>query len=267
MVVVARAEVPAGRARPVYRLPEQVRVGGLSVLAALALWEIASRLRWINPQYISAPSAVVATGWVYLSTGQVWRHGWVSLQEFSIGFCLALVVGVGGGLLLGYYRPLRLLFDPLVMGLNATPRLALLPVIVVWLGIGLWAKSAIVFLGAVVPIMVNTIAGLQNVDPLLVRVARSFGARQGTIFLRVLLPASLPSVLAGVRLGLGRAVISVIVAEMFSSLAGVGYLLAQAGAGVKTDALFFLVILTAIFGYLAIALVQHLEARVASWRE
>ena len=187
----------------------------------------------------------------------------VSLSEFGAGLALAVAVGVPAGLVLGTFPTLRYLLDPPVMAIYATPQLALLPIFVLWLGIGMASKIAVVFIGASIPIVVNSMAGVRQVDRSLVVAARSFCATRLDVFLKVILPASLPAVLIGIRLGLSRAVLGVVVAEMYVSQEGIGNQIMRLGSAFRVDQLLFYVLLVSAFGLGATTAVRSLEERMA----
>ncbi len=243
-----------------------VGVSTLSVVLFLLLWEFAAEWNWINVRFTSQPSQVYRAAVVIFQTSAFYHHAWVSFSEFALGFGLALVVSIPVGLVLGTSRSIRLFVEPPLMALYTAPRLALLPILIVWLGIGMASKVAVVFLGAVFPIIVNTIAGVRNADQRLLLAARSFGANKIDIFLKVLIPGSLPAILMGVRLGIGRGLLSVIVGEMFVSEAGIGYQLMTYGQGMHMNNLLVYAFVVSIFGYGLTISVRNLEDHVRSWR-
>lgn len=242
-------------------------IGTMSVVTFLVLWELAARWNLVNAYYASRPSLVFKTGVEIFSEGNFSAHAYVSLIEFSVGFIMALVVGIPLGMIMGSFRKIRYLLDPPIIALYTTPRLALLPILVLWLGIGMESKFAVVFIGAVIPIIVNTIAGIREADFFLIQAARSFCANQMDIFTKVLLPGSLPAVMSGIRLGLGRAVLGVVVGEMYVSTKGIGYQIMQYGAAVRINHLIFYVILVSFFGFTTTALVRSIENRLRRWKE
>ena len=241
-------------------------VGAATVIVALLTWQILGGRAGSVADLVASPTAVARATMALAASGELIHHGWVSLQELAAGFALAAVVGVALGVALGRSRLLRGLLDPVVMAFNVTPRFALLPLLVVWLGVGVASKVAVVFLGALFPIIVNTQAGAQHVDPLWVRATRALGARPLQVAVKVVLPATLPAVMTGLRLGLGRAVVGVIVAEMYVSLAGVGQLLMLYGNAGRTAELIALATLVALCGSLGVAGLRRLETRLSPWR-
>jgi NitT/TauT family transport system permease protein len=237
-----------------------------AIVVFFALWEWAGTSRIINPLFISAPSAIWRAALKVFSQGDIWNDLYVSGTEFALGFGLAIAFAIPFGLLLGWYRIVNYIFEPFVSALNATPRIALVPLLIIWFGIGLWSKVAIVFLGAVFPIILNTYTGVRTLDELLLRAARSFGANDWQIFRTIALPGSVPFILTGLRVGLGRALVGIVVGELVAATAGVGYFMALAGATFQTDKLFVGIFIITFFGVLFTELLNRLEHRVEAWR-
>jgi NitT/TauT family transport system permease protein len=235
--------------------------------AAIALflvaWEIVPRVGLVDPFFTSRPSRVLTAAVDVVRSGTLAGDAAVSLSEFAAGFVLAVAIGVPSGLLLGTFRTLRFLVDPPLMALYATPQLALLPIFVVWLGVGMASKIAVVFVGAVIPIAINTMAGVRQVDRSLVLAARSFSATRRDVFTKVILPASLPAVVLGIRLGSSRAVLGVVVGEMYVSQEGIGNEIMRLGSAFHVDQLLVYVLLVSAFSLAATNLLRRLEERVA----
>ena len=235
------------------------------MLAFLILWELLPASGLANPFFTSSPSRILrAAGWLFAHG--FWNDLLVSLKEFAAGMGLAIAFSIPLGLLLGWYRRLNAMFEPFVTMFNAMPRVALLPLIILWLGIGIESKVAAVFLGAFFPLLVNVMAGVKTVDETLLKCARSFGASDRQIFTTLTIPSSVPFLVAGMRLALGRGLVGVVVGEMLASSAGVGHMMALASATFQTDKVFVGLILLAGFGYLLTELLKHLENRFDSWR-
>jgi len=234
----------------------------MAVLVFLAIWEIAPRAGMVDPTFTSQPSRVIAASLEIVPSGDFLHDVSLSLSEFAIGFTLAVGIGVPLGLLLGRFPVLRYLLDPPIMAIYATPHLALLPIFIVWLGIGMQSKIAVAFVGGVIPILVNSMAGVRGVERSWVTAARSFCAREWDVFVKVILPASLPGVTMGIRLGVSRAVLGVVVAEMYQSQAGVGNEIMRYGSEFRTDYLLFNVLLVSVFGFAATSAVRTLEERL-----
>lgn len=246
---------------------ERLLAFGLSLLVFLGTWELIPYLPGVDVRLTSRPTLLAIAGVDLLRDPEIWRHILLSSTSFVTGFAVSVLVGVPTGLCLGWFRRLRLLLDPIVMGIYSIPRTALIPLVMVWFGIGIKTHATIVFLGAVFAIMVNTSTGVQLVDPPLLRAARSFGATPLQIFSQILVPSALPYIMGGIRLGLGRALIGVIVGEMYVSTAGIGNLIMTYQSGLNTDKLIFLVFLVSAGGVAVIALARRVEDRLGPWRK
>ncbi|MCA1404618.1 ABC transporter permease [Ensifer sp. IC3342] len=245
---------------------ENALLGGFTMIVALLLWEAVVRLDLVNPLFTSSPSRIIATGYAMFADGSIYPHLAISGLELVVGYGLAIIVGVPLGILMGWHRRFNAAFDPIISALYATPRIALLPLIMIWFGIGLGSKFAIIFLSAVFPILINTTAGVQTVERDYIKVARSFGANDRQMFLTVAFPAAVPFLLTGLRLGLGHALIGIVVGEMYSAQAGVGYLISVAGATFQTDRVMFGIILIAAAGVILTNILRMIERRFDRWR-
>ncbi|MBI3912813.1 MAG: ABC transporter permease [Chloroflexi bacterium] len=230
------------------------------------VWDWVGRDCKIAPLFLSAPSKIALAAFKMVGTEEFWNNLFVSGQEFVLGFAFALLVAVPFGLLLGWYRTFHHVFEPFVSALNATPRVALTPLLIIWLGIGIWSKVALVFLGGVFPIIINTQSGVRSLDETLLRAARSFGANDWQIFRTIALPGSVPFILAGVRVGLGRALVGIVVGELIGATAGIGLMMANAAAMFQTDRLFVGLFIITTFGVLITNLVNRFERRFDAWR-
>ena len=252
--------------RRTYVAHEDAILGSLGVLAFLAAWEWAGTNMENGKLFFSAPSMVVAAFFKLAPQAAFWNDVWVSFQEFALGYIASVLVGVPLGIAMGWYRRVNSLFDPLVSAFYATPRVALVPLLLIWFGIGIMSKVALVFLGAVFPILISTIAGIRSLDDALIRVARSFGASDRRVFMTVALPGSVPFILAGLKLAVGRALIGVVVAELVAAQAGIGYMMARAGATFQTDRVMVGVLVIAFAGIVSIELLRRIEVRFQAWR-
>jgi ABC-type nitrate/sulfonate/bicarbonate transport system permease component len=249
-----------------YRAHYRGILGSTGVILFLAFWQWAGTSGVSNPLFTSSPTKVVQAFFALMGKGQLGNDIAISGEEFLIGFGLALVVGMPLGILMGWYRPLEALLDPLVNFFNATPRVALLPLMIIWLGIGPSSKIAIIFAGAVFSILISTIAGIKSIDETLLKAARSFGATDLQIFRTVALPGAVPFILAGMRLGLAHALVGVVVGEIYASTAGLGHLIAIAGNTFQTDKVFVGVVIIATAGLIITAIFGKIEAHFQSWK-
>ena len=241
-------------------------LGSTGIIALLAVWQWFGSANDNNALFSSFPTQVIATGWDLITSGELAADVVISGKEFLYGFVLAILTGIPLGILMGWYRPIDALLDPLVNFFYATPRIALLPLMIIWLGIGINSKIAMVYTGAVFAVLINTLTGVRNLDESLLRRARSFGASDVQIFRTIALPGSVPFILSGLRLGLGHALIGVVVGELYAATAGVGYLIAVAGNTFQTDKVMVGVIVIASMGVLCTALFKRIEDHFQSWR-
>ncbi len=254
------------RRKTFWQRNENWLLGSISMLIFLGIWELAVRLGLVNPLFTSSPSRIAIAAVEMFADGSIYGHLRVSGSEFLLGFSLAVVIGVPLGILMGWYSRLNAVLEPFVSALYATPRIALLPLVVIWFGIGLGSKVAIVFLGAVFPILVNTITGVRTINADFVRVARSFSASDRQMFMTVALPSSVPMLLTGLRLGLGHALVGIVVGEMYGATQGLGFLIAVAGARFQTDKVMVGIILIAALGVAMTELLRAIERRFEVWR-
>lgn len=243
-----------------------VIIGSLSVFLFLAAWEVLGRSGWVNPVFTSSPTMVVVAAQKVIADGSIWNHIRVSAVEFILGYAVAVVVGIAFGVLMGWYKFIDALFYPLVSAIYATPRIAFMSLLIIWLGIGIGSKVLVIFLGAVFPIMINTSSGMRILDQDLVKAARSFGANDRVLFFTVALPSSVPFIITGLRQGVARAMIGVFVGEMFAATAGVGYLIIVSGATFQTDLVFVGVSILAIAAFISMEGLRRLEKRFENWR-
>jgi ABC-type nitrate/sulfonate/bicarbonate transport system permease component len=264
----SRASAPrkAGNPRPRRRLNSKYVYGGGAVVAVLVLWQIVAALR-IKPAIIlPGPTDVIAAFRQLFASATIWTDLATSGKELLYGLVLATLVGLPLGLLIGWYRKLSYAASPLINFLYATPRIALTPLLIIWLGIGMTSKIAIVFLMAIFPIMINTASGVQNLDPAVLRVARCFGAGDLAIFRTIALPGSVPFIISGLRLAVGQALIGVFVAELSGATNGVGMLMNNAGQQFQTSVVFAGLFIFALTGVVLTGLLRAVEQRFAAWR-
>lgn len=255
------------RRRPTFwRRNRRTVVGGGTLLLFLAAWQVVAVSGWVKPIFLSSPVAVVHAFVHEATSGILARDLAVSGWEFLIGFGLAIVVGVLVGVVIGWFPLVDEALDPLISAFYATPRVALVPLIIIWFGIGLASKVVLIFSVAVFPIIVNTAAGFRGVDAHLVEVSQSFGARQAQIFVNVGLPSAVPFILTGLRLGVGMALIGIAVGEAFGATAGVGYRIFIAGSVFRTDQMFVGLIILAVAGMIFSEVVRKIERRFDVWR-
>lgn len=241
-------------------------LGGSAVALTLGVWQALWSAGKISPLFLSGPSAIAKQFVFGLRQGTLLSDMAYSGTNFLVGFALALVAGVVLGVLIGWYRRVRLIFDPFVNALYATPRIAMIPLIIIWFGVGMGSKVFIVFITAFFAILVNTVSGVRNIDPDLLRAARSYCASDWQIFKTLALPGSVPFILTGVRQGVALGLIGVVVGEMFGGSRGIGFMVAYGGQTFATDTLFVGVLIIAFSGIVLTWLAELLERRFSRWK-
>jgi ABC-type nitrate/sulfonate/bicarbonate transport system permease component len=249
-----------GRTALIYAL----RIGALA--AFLAIWELASRAGLVDPLFASSPSLIVAKLVEMVADGSIWPHVAATASVTAAGFALAVAVGVPLGILMGRSELINATVEPFVAALYASPQVAFLPLLIIWLGIGFTSKVALVFIGSVIIMIINTETGVSQVDPRLVETARSFTASERQVLTKIVLPAAMPIILAGMRLAIGRALVMVVVAEIYASNRGLGYLIFQAGGLYDTAQVFVGVGILAAAGVSLTAALRALERWLAPWQ-
>ncbi|HWO42593.1 MAG TPA: ABC transporter permease [Candidatus Eisenbacteria bacterium] len=248
---------------------EHYLLGWGFILLLIVAWEATPHVLTLPrgvSLFFTTPSKVLEASYELIVQNQIQHHFYVSAIEFLMGLALAIMVGLPLGLITGRSRTIDAMVDPYVTVFNATPRLIFLPLFILWFGIGIWSKVMIVFIGAVFPLLINTYEGVKNVDRVLVNVVRSFGANEWQIMRVVVLPNSVPYIIAGLRLAIGRAVLGVVVGEFFGASEGLGFMIASAATNYKVDVVFVGV---AIFMGLSLILtfsVKRVETKLSRWR-
>ncbi len=265
----------ASRLYKFYLNQESKILGTSAVIVFLLLWEFMGGalsvynpipILRINPMFMSAPSLIFKAAVDLFSSGEIYHDLKISSIEFFWGYVLAVVVAVPFGILTGWYKRLSYVFDPFVNAMNATPRVALLPLVIIWLGIGILSKVGIIFLGAVFPMLINARDGVKTTPLNLINAARSFGASEWQIFKSVVFPSTLPFLLTGLRIAIGRALVGVLVGELYAATAGIGFMITVAGATFQTDKVFVGVLIFAISGIVLTEILDRIEHRFDKWR-
>ncbi len=246
-----------------YDHPNLIRAA--SILFFLVVWEIYGRET--DPILFTYPTAVVEAFFKLLASGELLRQAAVSLGALAAGFGLSLVLGVGLGLAMGRSRLAEAIFEPHVNALYATPQVALTPLFMMWFGLGFAVKVAVVFLFAFFPILINTASGAKNVSASIVEVGRAYQASRRQIMFKIVFPAALPFIMAGVRIAVGRGLVGMIVAELFTAITGLGAMLSLYGNIFETAKMFVVIIVLAGLGIGLIHATQMLERKMARWKE
>jgi ABC-type nitrate/sulfonate/bicarbonate transport system permease component len=239
-------------------------ITSLSVAVLLGLWEFFGRD--VNPVFGSYPSAIALAFVELVRTGQLGAALYESLRPFVVGYGVAIVVGVPLGLVIGRYRVLEAALGIYVTAGYAMPLVALVPLLILWLGLGFAVKAAVVFLMSVFPICINTWLGVTAVPKNLIEVGKSFVASDAVILRRIVLPATLPYIMAGIRLAVGRAVVAMVIAEFFTTISGLGAIIINSANNFDTATMFVPIMVLMVLAIGLNSLIGWVERRVAPWQ-
>ena len=238
----------------------------IAILTLLAVWEILPRLHLVEPAFLPPLSEVLATGWQLVLSGELLSHVNASLSRSLLGFALAIATGIPLGLLMGWYKGFERTISPLLEALRNTASLALLPVFILLLGIGEASKISLIVYACSWPILLNTLSGVRNVDPLLVKFGRTMGLSPYQLFRKVILPAAVPTIFVGIRLAGATSLVVLVAAEMIGAKAGLGYLIIYSQYNFQIPHMYLGIITITGIGLLFNSLLQHIEARFTSWK-
>jgi ABC-type nitrate/sulfonate/bicarbonate transport system permease component len=236
----------------------------IAIVCVVGAWEFFGRR--VNPLFMSYPTAILKAGMVMASTGELLQALKSSLLTLLVGYLIAAIIGVMVGLITGRYKLLDAATDWIVNALYATPLVALIPLVILWFGLGDAAKLFIVSMLAVFPILINTSAGVRNVPRALIDVGTAFAANEGQTFLKIILPAAVPYMMTGLRLGIGRAIIGMVVAEFFTAITGLGALIVKYGNQYDTASMFVPILVLMLLGVALTSLLRRAEEFFAPWR-
>lgn len=240
-------------------------VRATSLIVTLVVWELYGRQ--VDPIFLSYPTAILAAVPEMIASGELPTALLASMEGLFIGLFLAIVFGTLLGGMMGRYRLVDQIFDIQVSALYATPNVALIPLIILWFGLGLTAKIVIIFLAGFFPIVVNTYSGVRNISKSLVEVLQAEGANEYQILTKVVLPASLPFITTGIRLAMGRAVVGMVVGELFTAVSGLGGAIVAYGNAFATSKLFVIIIVLALLGVGLTEMIRIAERYLATWKE
>jgi ABC-type nitrate/sulfonate/bicarbonate transport system permease component len=242
-------------------------LGLFSVCFLVASWELAlTYILPVNPFFFTKPSLIAAAFKEQILGAKLWHDLAVSSRAFIGGFSFAVIVGIPAGLVMGWRRRVEYSLDPFLTALYASPLVALAPLLIIVFGVGVFGKAALVFLLAVFPFIFNTFAGVKSTDLLLINVIRSFGGNEKDLYLKVILPSTMPYIIAGARLAIGRGLVGIIVGEFYAASEGIGFAITQAGDTYRLPDMFVGIIILALIAVGLTELMRKLELTVAPWR-
>jgi NitT/TauT family transport system permease protein len=239
-------------------------ITGLSLVLVLGVWEGFGP--HINPLFASYPSDILRAFWKMMESGVLPAAFWSSMKPFVAGYFLAGVLGISAGLLIGRSRVLEAAFGIYIVAGYSTPLIALVPLLMIWFGLGFMVKMVIIFLLTFFPVCINTWVGVQAVPKTLVEVGTAFCAPQSAIMRQIVLPAVLPYIMAGLRLGIGKAVIAMVIAEFLTSISGLGGVIISSANSFRTAEMFVPIIILMVLAVVLTNLVSYIEHKVAPWQ-
>lgn len=238
-----------------------------AVLLLLALWELLPAAKLVNPHFLPPFSETLKTLWALLVAKQLQGHILISLKRIVTGLGLALVIGYPLGLLMGWFNDFEKIVDAPLQAGRQISALALFPVFILIFGIGEVSKAIIIFWASFWPILLNTVVGVKNIEPILIRSARSMGANGGKLFINLIVPAAAPSTFTGIRLGASYAFMVLVAAEMVGANAGLGFLVLNSQETFKIPEMYAAIITLCLFGLLINHILLYLERRATKWRQ
>jgi ABC-type nitrate/sulfonate/bicarbonate transport system permease component len=254
-------KVATGRRRR--RQLQEIGIRLASLTVVLGLWQhFGAR---IDPVLFTTPWAIAKAAVVMIGSGELWNYLWPSLVVLALGLTAAAIIGIVMGLLLARFWVLDVALGVYITFLYSTPTVALVPLIVLWAGFETMAKVIILFLFAFFPMVINTYQGVKNVDPRLVEVGRAFRCSERQLWTNIVLPGALPFIVTGLRLAVGRGLIGMVLADLYTAISGIGYLIVRTASTYQVDKMFVPIVTLGILGVTLTALLRLLEVKVAPW--
>ena len=238
-----------------------------SVLFLIASWEfVLTYIFPLDPFFFTKPSLIGVAFKEQVQGSKLWHDLAVSSQAFVWGFTFAVIVGIPVGLVMGWRKRVEYALDPFLTALYASPLVALAPLFIIIFGVGVLGKAALVFLLAIFPFIFNTFAGVKSTDALLINVIRSFGGTEKDLYLKVILPSTMPYIIAGARIAIGRGLVGIIVGEFYAASEGIGFAISQAGDTYRLPDMFVGIIILSLIAIILTELMRRLELTLAPWR-
>lgn len=238
----------------------------LGIIGLVIIWELVTQLKIVSPLFLPAPSAIVITGWDMILSGEIYSNLTASLFRIVVGYAIGAVVGIVVGLVLGFSKWFDAIGTPIIYSIYPIPKIALLPLFILWLGIGELSKVTIIALGVFFPVVINTFSGVKNVDQMLIKAAVTFGSSPFNVIRKVILPGSLPMIFAGLKLAAGTSLLLLVSAEMIAAQSGIGSMVLHYGNLMITTKLMVGVLVLSILGLTFNRLLHWLEYKLIPWK-
>ncbi|MSQ53384.1 MAG: ABC transporter permease [Betaproteobacteria bacterium] len=238
-----------------------------SPIILLAIWEIASAFGGIDTRFFPAPSEVLRAAWAMLKTGELWANLSISLVRISVGFVIGAVPGILIGLAMGLFSPVRAILQPLVDGTFPIPKIAILPLFMMIFGIGEESKYAIIAVAVIYLVLINTVAGVRNIEKIYLDVGRNYQAGRLMMFIDIALPGALPMIMTGLKLGMGIALLVIVAAEFVGARSGIGYLIWNSWQTFQIERMYVGLFVSALLGFAAAILFDVLERVLIPWKQ
>jgi ABC-type nitrate/sulfonate/bicarbonate transport system permease component len=255
------------RPREYYIEHRRLFLGLSSVIFLVTAWELLLTYVFpLNPFFFTKPSLIAEAFKEQLQSAKLWHDLFISSRAFLWGFSFAVVVGIPVGLVMGWRRRVEYSLDPFLTALYASPLVALAPLLIIVFGVGVLGKAALVFLLSVFPFIFNAFAGVKSTDALLINVIRSYGGTEKDLYLKVILPSTMPYIIAGARLAIGRGLVGIIVGEFYAASEGIGFAITQAGDTYRLPDMFVGIIILSLIAVVLTELMRKLELTIAPWR-
>lgn len=263
--MAAEQQAAKERAQAVQRrwLLANAAIRVISLVVVLGAWEYIGRQ--INPVLFTYPTAVARAATLMIASGELWKYLSQSLIALGAGLGIAAILGIALGLVMARYWVIDIALDTYITALYSIPTVALVPVLVLWIGFDTSAKIVVVFLFTFFPIVINTYQGVKNVDSHLIEVGRAFRCNERQLWTNIVLPAAVPFIVAGLRLAIGRGLIGMVLADLYTAITGIGYLISRYASIYQTDAMFVPVVTLGVLGITLTGFLRFVEQRVAPW--
>jgi ABC-type nitrate/sulfonate/bicarbonate transport system permease component len=238
-----------------------------SPLALLLLWELSAQAGWIDMRFFPAPTVIAAKLWDLAGSGELWINLWASLQRLFWGFLLGGIPALILGIAMGLYRPVRAAIDPLISATYPVPKSAILPLVLLIFGLGEASKIVMVAMGVFYPVVINTMSGVRQIDKIYLDVGTNFRASRWKTFRTIALPGALPSIMSGIKLGIGMGLILIAIAEMVGAKTGIGFMIWDAWQVLSVETMYVGLIVISILGFLLTIVLNEVESWILPWKK